>query len=152
MAQVSGRAGRKNKRGTVILQTSSPEHLIINQVIRHDYAEMFATQCAERRLFNYPPYCRMIQIVLRHRDAKIVNLAANQLTASMRTVFGKRVLGPNDPLIPRIQNMYIKHILLKIEIDASADQAKQILRQLTNHLQAEPKFKSLWVNLDIDPI
>ena len=152
MAQVSGRAGRKNKRGTVILQTSSPEHNIINQVIRHDYAEMFATQCAERRLFNYPPYCRMIQIVLRHRDAKTVNLAANQLTASMRAVFGKRVLGPNDPLVPRIQNMYIKHILLKIELDASAEQAKQILRQLTNHLQADPKFKSLWVNLVVDPI
>lgn len=152
MAQVSGRAGRKNKRGTVILQTSSPEHLIINQVIRHDYVEMFNVQCAERRLFNYPPYYRMIQIVLRHRDAKIVNLASQQLTASLRAVFGKRVLGPNDPLIPRIQNMYIKHILLKIELDASAEQAKQILRQLTNHLLADPKFKSLWVNLDIDPI
>ena len=152
MAQVSGRAGRKNKRGTVVLQTSSPEHIIINQVIRNDYTGMFETQCAERRLFNYPPYCRMIQVVLRHRDAKVVNLASKQLAASMRSVFGKRVLGPNDPLVSRIQNVFIKHILLKIETTASAEQAKQILRQLANQVQAEPKFKSLWINLDVDPM
>ena len=152
MTQVSGRAGRKNKRGTVVLQTSSPEHLIVNQVIRNDYAEMYETQCAERRMFNYPPYCRMIQIVLRHRNAGVVNAAAKQLAISMRSVFGNRVLGPNDPLISRIQNVFIKHILLKIETTASTEQAKQILRQLTNQLQAEPKFKSLWINLDVDPM
>jgi len=152
MTQVSGRAGRKNKRGTVVLQTSSPEHPVIRQIIENDYAEMFATQCAERQMFNYPPYCRMIQIVLRHRDAGTVNIASRQLASSMRSVFGKRVLGPNDPLVSRIQNLFIKHILLKIENDVSPEQAKQILRQLSNQLQAEPKFKSLWINLDVDPM
>jgi primosomal protein N' (replication factor Y) (superfamily II helicase) len=152
MAQVSGRAGRKNKRGTVILQTTSPEHAIIGQVIRNDYKAMYATQCEERKLFKYPPFYRMIQIVLRHRDPNVVNQAANRLTADLRAVFGVRVLGPNTPAVSRVQNLYIKHILLKIENEASPERAKDILRQITNQVMADPKFKSLWVNLDVDPM
>jgi len=152
MAQVSGRAGRKNKRGTVILQTSSPEHPIIGQVIRNDYQAMFATQCDERKLFKYPPYFRMIQIVLRHRDPNILNQAAARMAVDLRAVFNNRVLGPNIPSVSRIQNMYIKHILLKFEVEASAEKAKDILRQVTTNLQSEPKFKALWVNLDVDPM
>ena len=152
IAQVSGRAGRKNKQGTVILQTSVPEHGIISQVIRNDYQAMFDTQCMERKLFNYPPYFRMIQIVLRHRDSVILNKASAQMATDLRAVFGNRVLGPNIPTVSRIQNLYIKHILLKFEVDASAEKAKEILRQVTNQLISEPKFKALWVNLDVDPM
>jgi primosomal protein N' (replication factor Y) len=152
MAQVSGRAGRKNKRGTVILQTSSPEHPIIGQVIRNDYTAMFVTQCEERKLFKYPPYYRMIQIVLRHRDPVILKNASQRMAADLRAVFGNRVLGPNIPAISRIQNLYIKHILLKFEVEASPEKAKDILRQVANQVQADPKFKALWVNLDVDPM
>ena len=152
MAQVSGRAGRKNKRGTVILQTTTTEHAIIGQVIRNDYQAMFATQCKERRLFRYPPFFRMIQIVIRHRDPNILNQASARIAADLRAVFGNRVLGPNIPAVSRIQNMYIKHILLKFEVDASAEKAKEILRQVTNQIISEPKFKALWVNLDVDPM
>jgi len=152
MAQVSGRSGRKNKRGTVILQTSSPEHAIIGQVIRNDYKAMYATQCEERKLFKYPPFYRIIQIVLRHRDQNIVNQAANRLAADLRAVFGDRILGPNKPVVSRVQNLYIKHILLKIENEASPEKAKEILRQITNQVLADSRFKSLWVNLDVDPV
>jgi primosomal protein N' (replication factor Y) len=152
MAQVSGRAGRKNKRGTVILQTSSPDHPIIGQVIRNDYKGMFTTQCEERKLFNYPPYFRMIQIVLRHKDPNILNQASNRLAGELRSVFGNRVLGPNVPVVSRIQNKYIKHILLKFEVEASAERAKEILRQITNQLLSDSKFKALWINLDVDPM
>ena len=152
MAQVSGRSGRKNKRGTVILQTSSPEHAIIGQVIRNDYKAMYATQCEERKLFKYPPFYRIIQIILRHRDPNIVNQAANRLAADLRTVFGDRILGPNKPVVARVQNLYIKHILLKIENEASPERAKEILRQITDQVLADSKFKSLWVNLDVDPV
>jgi len=152
MAQVSGRAGRKNKQGTVILQTSSPEHPIIAQVINNDYKAMYETQCEERQLFKYPPFFRMIQIVLRHRDPNVLNQAAIRLAADMRSVFGMRVLGPNVPAVSRIQNMYIKHILLKIETEASSEKAKELLREITNQVIAEPKFKALWVNLDVDPM
>ncbi len=152
MAQVSGRAGRKNKRGTVILQTTSVEHPIIAQVIRNDYAAMYSTQCEERKLFKYPPYFRMIQIVIRHRDPNIVNQAANKMAVDLRAVFGNRVLGPNTPAVSRIQNLYIKHILLKFEVEASAERAKEILREVKNQIIADPKFKSLLVNLDVDPM
>lgn len=152
MAQVSGRAGRKNKQGTVILQTTSTEHPIIGQVIRNDYKAMYDTQCEERKLFKYPPYFRMIQIVLRHRDSSIVTQAATRLAADLRTVFSYRVLGPNVPSVSRIQNMYIRHILLKFEVEASPEKAKAILRQITDQLISEPKFKALWVNLDVDPM
>jgi len=152
MAQVSGRAGRKNKRGTVILQTSSPEHPVIAQVISNDYKAMYETQCEERQLFKYPPFYRLIQIVVRHRDQNVLNQAANRMAADLRAVFGVRVLGPNVPSISRIQNMYIKHILLKIETEASPERAKDLLRQITDQVIAEPKFKALWVNLDVDPM
>jgi len=152
MAQVSGRSGRKNKRGTVVLQTSSPEHAVIGQVIRNDYKAMFNTQCEERKLFKYPPYFRMIQIVLRHRDPKVLNQAANKMATDLRAVFGARILGPNVPSVSRIQNMYIKHILLKFEVEASADRAKELLRQIADQVIAQPQFKALWVNLDVDPM
>ena len=152
MAQVSGRAGRKNKRGTVVVQTSSPEHAIIGQVIRNDYKAMYAAQCEERQLFKYPPFYRIIQIVLRHRDPNVVKQASARLATDLRAVFGARVLGPNEPSVSRVQNLYIRHILLKIENEASAQRAKDILRQITDQVQADPKFKSLWVNLDVDPM
>ena len=152
MAQVSGRAGRKNKQGTVILQTTLPEHPIIGQVIRNDYKAMFNTQCTERKMFNYPPYYRMIQIVLKHRDAKVLTQATNLMAGNLRSVFGNRVLGPNTPSVSRVQNLYIKHILLKFETEASPEKAKDLLRQITNDVIAMPPFKSLWVNLDVDPM
>jgi len=152
MAQVSGRAGRKNKRGTVVLQTSSPEHPIIGQVIRNDFKAMYVTQCEERQLFKYPPFYRIIQIVLRHRNPNVVSQAAQKLANDLRAVFGARVLGPNIPVVARVQNLYIKHILLKIENEASSERAKEILRQITDQVLADSRFKSLWVNLDVDPM
>ena len=152
MAQVSGRAGRKNKQGTVILQTSSPEHPVIGQVIRNDYKAMFNTQCAERKQFNYPPFYRMIQIVLKHRDPKILTQATNLMATNLRAVFSSRVLGPNTPSVSRVQNLYIKHILLKFETEASPEKAKELLRQVSNEVIAQPQFKALWVSLDVDPM
>lgn len=152
MAQVSGRAGRKNKAGTVVLQTSLPEHPVIGQVIRNDYKAMFEMQCEERKLFRYPPYFRMIQIVLRHRDPKVLTHAANTMAANMKAVFGARVLGPNVPSVSRIQNMFIKHLLLKFEVEVAPERAKELLQQISNQVLAQPNFKGLWINLDVDPM
>jgi len=97
MAQVSGRAGRKNKRGLVVLQTSQPEHTVIGQVIRNDYAAMYKLQTEERKQFKYPPYFRMIQITLRHKDVQVVKQAAFEMGRQLHAVFGERILGPIDP-------------------------------------------------------
>ncbi|MDR2854078.1 MAG: primosomal protein N' [Prevotellaceae bacterium] len=152
LVQVSGRAGRKHKRGTVVLQTSQPENPTIAQVTASDYAAMYAAQIAERKLFKYPPFYRLIKISVRHRDAKVNNRAANALTQDLRQVLGARVLGPNDPLVPRIQNMYIKHILVKIESEASAEKAKAIVNELVSKQLQNENFKSVWINMDIDPM
>ena len=152
IAQVSGRAGRKHKRGSVVLQTSQPENPIIRQVIANDYKEMFCLQCEERKQFNYPPYCRLIQITLRHRDAKTANKAVSHLAVNMRKVFGNRVLGPNEPPVARIQNMYLRNILLKIESNAPQERAKELLSQLVGQMLSSSDFKSVRVNLDVDPM
>ncbi len=152
MAQVSGRAGRKNKRGLVILQTSLPEHTIINQVIRNDYNEMFRIQSEERQLFKYPPYYRLIQITLRHKDVQIVKQATYTMTNMLRAVFGSRILGPIDPAVSRIQNLFIKQILLKIENEASPAKAKEILQNINEQILADSRFKSLRIGLDVDPL
>ncbi len=152
MAQVSGRAGRKNKRGLVILQTSSPGHSIIGQVIRNDYVAMYKNEIEERRQFKYPPFYRLIQITIRHKDVQIVKKAAFALGNQLRAVFGTRVLGPIDPPVSRIQNLFLKQILLKIEYDASPAKAKDFLQQINNLILADHNFKSVKISVDVDPM
>ncbi|MDD3079918.1 MAG: primosomal protein N' [Paludibacter sp.] len=152
LAQVSGRAGRKNKRGLVVLQTASPNHKIIEQVLRNDYLAMFDTQIEERKMFKYPPFYRMIQITIKHREVNIVKQAASELGRQLRTIFGNRVLGPIDPPVSRIQNLFIKQIILKFETEASPSKAKELLRETTNHLLTQSQFKSVRISLDVDPM
>lgn len=152
MTQVSGRAGRKNKRGTVILQTSNPQHSIINQVIVNDFVGMVNTELAERKLYKYPPYTRLIEITVKHKEVHILNSASQILASQMRKVFGNRILGPNVPPITRIQNFYIKNILIKLEVEISPDQSKIILQQIINDVLSQKDFKSVRINLDVDPM
>lgn len=152
MAQVSGRAGRKHKRGAVVLQTSNPEHPIIGLVVRNDYAGMFSMQCDERMQYRYPPFYRLVEITLRHRDIGVVSRAANEMAVQLGKVFGNRVCGPNVPMVSRVQNRYIKNILLKVEQELSFDQAKKIVQEISHTLLALPDFKSLRLSLDVDPM
>jgi len=152
MAQVSGRAGRKHKRGLVILQTTAPEHPVIGHVLRNDYAAMYNVQTTERQQFKYPPYHRIIEISLRHKDVQVVKQAAYELANRLRAVFGTRLLGPVDPPVGRIQNLYIKQLILKIENEASPVKAKEILGNITDYLLTEPKFKSIRIGIDVDPM
>ncbi|GAT62592.1 replication restart helicase PriA [Paludibacter jiangxiensis] len=152
MAQVSGRAGRKSKQGLVVLQTPETDHPVIRQVIAHDYKGMFATQMRERHDFRYPPYFRLINIIIRHKDAGVNNHAAALIADELKKLLGTRVLGPNNPPVGRIQNWYIKHILLKIENAASPDAVKEIIRNVVSGIQSDGRFKSLQVNYDVDPM
>lgn len=152
MAQVSGRAGRKNKRGKVIIQTQNPDHSIIQDVWNNNYLSMYTNQLLDRRNFNYPPYYRIIEITLIHRDVNMVNESAKYLAAELRQHFGKRVLGPEFPLVARIRNLYHKNILLKIERDASVVQAKKVLNDLLVNFKINPDFKTVRVQMDVDPM
>jgi len=152
MAQVSGRAGRKNKQGKVIIQTHEPKHPIIQSVIRNDYWGMYQTQISEREEFIYPPFYRLINITLKHKNNGLLTQAANTLAQSLRKIFGIRVFGPQAPVINRIQNYYIVNILMKIEKKSSPAKAKWILNREANNLKAIERFKMVMVQFDVDPM
>lgn len=152
MAQVSGRAGRKNNRGIVVIQTSEPDHPVIRQVRENDYISMFNVQMNDRALFKYPPYFRLVYIYVKGRDYSSVQSAANYLAALMRQSFGSRVSGPDKPVVARIQNLYILKIMLKVEMKASVEKAKAMLKDLTNMTLAQPAHKSVFIQVDVDPM
>ncbi|MFP4023926.1 MAG: primosomal protein N' [Thiohalospira sp.] len=152
MAQVSGRAGRKNKQGKVVIQTNHPEHQILQFVLNNNYEEMYKSQLLERKNYNYPPFCRLIYISIKHKKAEVVNKSSAQLAGNLKKIFGKRVLGPESPVISRIQNMYIKKILIKIERQRSFQKAKQLLEEQITHLIKMDHFKTIQISIDIDPV
>ncbi len=151
MAQVAGRAGRRNCQGRVILQTKDPSASVVSQVVHHDYEGMYAEQIQERRLFNFPPNCRLIYVYLKHRDEHVLEQLASDLVRFMRQVFGQRVLGPDTPFVSRVQLMYIRKVILKIEHGASSKEVRERLRQIQTYLLAQPQYKSAQVYYDVDP-
>ena len=152
LTQVSGRAGRKNKRGKVIIQTSTPYHEVIRNVISNDYFEMYESQMLERINFKYPPIYRLIRISLKHREHQVLNEAARQYVELLRPKLGNRVLGPEYPHISRIKNMYIKNVMIKFEATASTKAVKSILQEAKEQLQKDALYKSLRVQMDVDPV
>lgn len=152
MAQVAGRAGRKNKRGKVILQTKSIDHPIIPQVIANDYESMVGGQLAERQMFHYPPYYRLVYVYLKNRNETLLDLMAQTMATKLRTLFGNRVLGPDKPPVARVQTLFIHKIILKIETNAPMARARELLVQVQKDMMAEDRFKSLIVYYDVDPM
>ena len=152
MAQVAGRSGRKKKRGTVILQSFSPAHPTIHQVLANDYIGMYEDELAQRDKFRYPPFFRIIDITLRHRDAAKLDEGAKDLAVKLRKHFGDRLLGPEYPHIARIRNMYNKVMLLKIETPASIGKAKVQLAEEIEAFKLTKIGKSIRVIVDVDPL
>ncbi|MBS3768930.1 MAG: primosomal protein N' [Bacteroidales bacterium] len=152
MAQVSGRAGRKKKQGRVIIQTSQPNHSIIKNVLENDFYGMYQSQLRERKEFMYPPYYRLVKILLKHRNREVLNDASELLKKELQKMFGYRVLGPQDPLIGRVQNYHLKHVIIKIEKEKSPSKSKELIRKITTKVQSSEKFKSLQVHYDVDPL
>ena len=151
MAQVSGRSGRKNKRGKVIIQTNHPDNPVILDVVHHDFLAMYNTQLLDRRKFRYPPYYRLIQLRVKHKDPKILNRAASVLAGKLRSAFGNRVLGPEYPLVSRVMNYYLKNILVKIERSASQTADKKKLVKEIAEFYKEKEFSSVRIIVDVDP-
>jgi primosomal protein N' (replication factor Y) len=152
MAQVAGRAGRKGKQGRVVLQTRDISHPIISQVIGNRYNEMVESQLAERQMFRFPPYYRLIYVYLKHRDEALLDRAAETMAAMLRGYFASRVLGPDKPPVARIQTLFIKKIVLKVETTASMERARELLLAVQRAMLQDPNFKSLMVYYDVDPM
>jgi primosomal protein N' (replication factor Y) len=151
MSQVSGRAGRKSKRGKVIIQSYNPDHQIIRNVIDHDYHTMFKNEIIDRRNFKYPPYFRLIRITLKHRQAPELNIAADFFARDMQAIFGNRVLGPEFPAIAKIRNSYHKQIILKVEKSSSIQTSKEHLLKIYTNAINRQEFKGIRVIFDVDP-
>lgn len=152
MAQVAGRAGRKQKQGLVLLQTKSMAHPIIRQVMTNDFEGMVATQLEERRLFRYPPFYRLVYIYLKHRDEALLDRLAHLYAERLRAVFGARVLGPDRPPVSRVQTLFIRKLMLKVEVEASMSRVRECLRQLRQQALSEEAFKSILLYYDVDPM
>ncbi len=151
MAQVSGRSGRKNKRGRVIIQTYNPRHPVILDVVNHDYNAMYEQQLVDRRKFKYPPFYRLVLVKIKHRDQNVLNKASDELAKRLRELFGNRVLGPEYPMVSRIMNYYLKQIMIKIERSASQTEMKKKLMQKIVEFSKCKEFSSLRLVMDVDP-
>lgn len=152
MAQVSGRAGRKNDRGKVIIQAMDPWHAIIRQVIDNNYEEMYSNQILERRNFHYPPFYRLVMLTLMHVDPQKVNGASAFLAGQLRRVLPKdNVLGPEFPVIARIKAQYLKNIMVKLDRKAGFVNQKEALKAIIQQFNLDPKWKAVRLKVNVDP-
>lgn len=152
LSQVSGRAGRRDVKGKVIIQAYATEHRILEQVVNHDYENMFLTEVTERKNYGYPPFFRLIKIEVRHKDNLYVMDCASRLAVNLRQQFGDRVLGPEQPMIGRVRNYYINTILLKVErASVSISKVKDVLRVIIQNYNADKLNKGSFLHIDVDP-
>ena len=152
MSQVSGRAGRKGRRGLVILQTKSPDLPVIRQIVDNDYAAFFRSVMAERRQFRYPPYCRLIYIYLKHRNDSTVDTASHEIGSRLRQWFGNRVLGPDRPAVAKVKSLSIRKLLLKIEPGLDLPTVRKYLTLAQQQMLQDKRYSSLQIYFDVDPL
>lgn len=152
LSQVAGRAGRRDKPGKVIVQTHNPGHRVIEQVIKNDYERLYLTEIRERKTFLYPPLYRLIRLDVKHKDSSLLGPMSVRLVEELKTTLGKRILGPEDPMVGRIRNYYIKTIYIKIERNGiSLARVKEFVRQVLLNFEANKLNKGGFVQIDVDP-
>ena len=152
IAQVSGRAGRKNRQGKVVIQTSQPKHQVLADVVQNNFIQLFNSQMKERKLFRYPPSYRLIRLVLKHKDRARLDQAANLMASIMHKLFKENILGPEYPLINRIQNWYQKEIWIKLERNNKLSGHKQQIMDATIQVKSLPNCSGLIIYADVDPM
>jgi primosomal protein N' (replication factor Y) (superfamily II helicase) len=150
MTQVSGRAGRSNKKGTVIIQTYNPDHNIIQQVTQNDYSSMYKEQLFERKIFQYPPYFKLIKLTLKHKDFQKLNEGSVWLYQVLKQQFEIPILGPEEPVVGRIRNEYIRTILIKIPQEKSLTTTKKTIQKILNSFETISQYKPIKVGINVD--
>ena len=150
--QVAGRAGRKNEVGEVYVQTTDPNNQIIEKVKTHDYEGYYDEQIDERQRFAYPPFTKIVNIYLKHKDERLVNSLAVNYVLELRKIFGNRVLGPEKPIVGRVANYYIQSIMLKMEANASMRKVKDLLRTVYERVSIDKNMRSAILYYDVDPV
>ncbi|MGB3775320.1 MAG: primosomal protein N' [Leeuwenhoekiella sp.] len=148
--QVSGRAGRTEKRGKVFIQTFNPYHQILQQVSLNNYEAMYKEQLEERHIYKYPPFCRLIKITLKHRDFQKIEDASAWMGKGLSNLFGNNVLGPEPPPVSRIRNEYYRNILIKIPGNQSLDKTKKAIAKVRGSFQSIGQFRSVKIVINVD--
>lgn len=152
MTQAAGRSGRKNRQGVVIIQSADPGQEVYSFVTRNNYDAFFRRQLAERKMFNYPPFCRLIRVVLKHKEERKVEAAAALLADILRKTMKERLLGPNKPIVGRIQLFHIRELLLKLENGLSPQKVRDTLKNGEEVLRHNPQLKYVTLYYDVDPL
>jgi len=151
MSQVSGRSGRKLKRGQVLIQTHQPDHWVIQLVVAHNYEAFYERDLFERKKFNYPPHTRLIEILMKHRDNDFLHEKSVEFAEGLRKRLGNRIIGPHQPLIARIKNLWLRRILVKIEKEASVNKVKAMLQEELRSFFTDKKNHTILIVMDVDP-
>ena len=152
MSQVSGRAGRKGKRGLVILQTKSPDLPLIHQVVQNDYTAFYRSMIAERQQFHYPPYYHLVYIYLKHRSDSLVETAGIEMASRLRQGLGARVLGPDKPAVAKVKSLAIRKLVLKLEMGLKMSDVRKYLALAQQQMLQDKRYSSLQVYCDVDPL
>ena len=152
MSQVSGRAGRKGRRGLVVLQTKSPDLPVIRQIVDNDYNAFFRSIMAERRQFRYPPFTRLVYVYLKHRSDSLVDTAGLEFGSRLRQWFGTRVLGPDRPAVAKVKSLSIRKILLKVEPGLDLPSVRKYLTLAQQQMLQDKRYASLQIYFDVDPL
>ena len=152
MAQVSGRAGRKGRRGLVILQTKSPDLHVIRQVVNNDYSDFYKSLIAERQQFHYPPYYRLVYVFIKHKYESVAESAGMELGRSLRQWFGGRVLGPDKPAVAKVKSLAIRKLVLKFELGLNMADVRKYLALAQQQILQDKRYVSLQIYFDVDPL
>lgn len=152
LEQVAGRAGRRGDDGVVAIQTYTPSHPLFGFLVSHDYEGFYNHEIEERRLYNYPPFTRIINIYLKHREQGRLHVLAGAYGRRLRELFGNRVFGPEEPHVARIKQLHIMRIMIKIETEASMKKVKHILRETYLEMDAARALNGAQVYYDVDPM
>lgn len=152
MSQVSGRAGRKGRRGLVLLQTKNKELTVIQQVAKNDWPSFYADLLDERRQFHYPPFYHLVYAFLRHKNEAVADSAAIFLASLLRQWFGNRVLGPDKPGVARVKSLHIRKIVLKLENGIDLRRVREYLRRAQTQILQDKQYAALQIFFDVDPL
>jgi len=152
LEQVAGRAGRRNDDGRVTIQTYNPAHPIFQYLLAHDYEGFYENEIAERNKYSYPPFVRVIYIYIKHKDPAAVSAISFEFASRLRALFGNRVSGPDEPYVARVQTLYIRRIMMKIETNASISKVKNLLRNVQIEMVNQKKMSGAILYYDVDPM
>ena len=152
IAQVAGRAGRKDGHGKVVIQTTNPMHPVIQHIHSGDFHSMYMSQMEDRQAFHYPPYTRLLRINLRHESREVVDRAANELAEKLRKVMNVPVMGPQSPLVGKIQRMQLMNILIKLPRTARMGDLKKLIKREIDAIRSRREYGKLFIVPDVDPV